>query len=248
MLCQLVFVLSLNVFFFNAIELPPSNLSLCANDSTIIVIKKSSDFDITGNGNAENWERTEWVNIHQRRFSNEKQMLSTKVKILYSELGIYFLFKCEDKKLTTSMNDDFMDLWKEDVVEVFLWPDENTPAYFEYEISPLNFELPILVSNQSGDIVRWKPFHYEADRRTIHATSVQGGKRKSDAKISMWMAEFFIPYKLLRPLKNILPKSGTQWRANLYRMDYDNGPLSWSWQLTDKSFHDYKKFGYFVFE
>ena len=37
-----------------------------------------------------------------------------------------------------------MDLWNEDVFEVFLWTDERYPVYFEYEISPLNHELPIL--------------------------------------------------------------------------------------------------------
>ena len=37
-----------------------------------------------------------------------------------------------------------MDLWNEDVFEVFLWTDERYPVYLEYEISPLNHELPIL--------------------------------------------------------------------------------------------------------
>lgn len=150
------------------------------------------------------------------------------------------------------MNSDFMDLWKEDVVEVFLWTDESSPVYFEYEISPLNYELPILISNitsnQKEDLVRWQPFHYDPDRKTRHATDVQGGEKKSNAIISGWSAEVFIPYKLLRPLNNISPKAGTKWRTNLYRMDYDNKRASWSWQLTSKSFHEYEKFGILLFD
>jgi hypothetical protein len=150
------------------------------------------------------------------------------------------------------MNSDFMDLWKEDVVEVFLWTDEISPVYFEYEISPLNYELPILISNftsnQKEDLVRWQPFHYDPDRKTRHATAVEGGEKKSNAKITGWTAEVFIPYKLLRPLKNISPKAGTKWRTNLYRMDYDNKRASWSWQLTSKSFHEYQNFGILVFD
>lgn len=141
--------------------------------------------------------------------------------VLSSESGIYFLFYCEDKKLTATMNTDFMDLWEEDVVEVFLMPDEDSPVYFEYEISSLNYELPILISNDNGDLVRWKPFHYDADRKTMHATSVLGGEKKSNSVVKSWSAEFFIPYKLLRPLNNIHPQPGTEWRANLYRIDYD---------------------------
>jgi hypothetical protein len=212
----------------------------------VLTIKKSSDFEVTGNGSSQNWNKTEWLIIPQRTSSGET--LTTKVKSLYSETGIYFLFNCQDKKLTATMNADFLDLWYEDVVEVFLWPDESIPAYFEYEISPLNYELPILISNEKGDLVRWQPFHYDPDRKTRHATEVKGGEKKTNATISEWTAEFFIPYKLLRPLKNISPKSGTKWRSNFYRVDYDNKRTGWSWQLTGRSYHDYEKFGTLIFE
>lgn len=210
-------------------------------------IKKTADFNITGNGSAKNWETTEWVVIPLRSGPGGK--MTTKAKVLYSDTGLYFLFDCPDKKITSTMNSDFMDLWTEDVVEVFLWTDESSPAYFEYEISPLNHELPILISNENGDLVRWMPFHYDADRKTRHATAVRGGEKKSSAAISAWTTEFFIPYKLLRPLDNIIPKPGTKWRANMYRVDYDdNARISWTWQVINKSYHDYQRFGTFLFE
>ena len=227
-----------------------SALTYCQNpeqNKSEIVIKKSSDFTVTGSGSAKNWETTDWITLPLR--SGTGAALTTKAKILYSDAGIYFLFDCRDNKLTTTMDADFLDLWKEDVVEVFLWTDESSPVYFEYEISPLNYELPILISNENFDLVRWMPFHYDADRKTIHATSVTGGEKKGNAVISGWTTEFFIPYKLLRPLKNIAPVSGTKWRGNMYRVDYDdNKRNSWSWQLTQKSFHDYQRFGTFIFE
>lgn len=224
-----------------------TNKSIKDDNLNILYVKKSEDFKITGNGSADNWSLTEWVTIPQRRVV--KEPLITKAKVLYSQTGIYFLFYCEDKKLTSTMNADFMDLWEEDVVEVFLMPDEDSPVYFEYEISPLNYELPILISNDNGDLVRWKPFHYDADRKTIHATSVLGGEKKGNSVVKSWSAEFFIPYKLLRPLNNIHPQPGTKWRANLYRIDYDEAKMTtWSWQLTKKNFHDYKNFGTFIFE
>ena len=142
------------------------------------------------------------------------------------------------------MKADFMDLWKEDVVEAFFWPDENTTAYFEYEISPSDRELPILVSNNKGVLHRWMPFHYEADRKTKHVVS----ERTRNGEVIAWMAECYIPYTLLKPLKNIDPKPGTRWRANFYRVDYDKGEAEWSWQLTGPSFHDYEKFGTLLFE
>ena len=64
-----------------------------------------------------------------------------------------------------------------------------------------------------------------------------------------WTAEVFIPYELLTPLRNVPPKPGTRWRANFYRMDYDDGQhTSWDWARVGPSFHEFQKFGTLVFE
>jgi len=178
-----------------------------------------------------------------------RQELATDFKVMHSDSGIYFLFRCQDEKLTATITADFEDLWHEDVVEVFLWPDQDFPIYFEYELSPLNYELPILVPNLGDELWGWQPWHYDGARRTRHATSVQGGDKQSGASISGWMAEFFIPFELLSPLGNVPPQPGTRWRANLYRCDYDAGEVDrWEWQPIEKRFHEYQKFGTFVFE
>lgn len=217
------------------------------NESNVLKIKKCKDFEITGNGSSDNWNSAEWVNIPLRKAIPDNY--TTKSKILYSDTGIYFLFDCVDKKLSAKMQADFLNLYEEDVVEVFLWTSEDFPVYFEYEISPLNYELPIIVPNYKGRFYGWLPWHYEGERRTRHATSVIGGKKESGAAVSEWMAEFFIPYKLLTPLQQVPPVSGTKWRTNMYRIDYDHkGETTFSWQKTRTNFHDYNSYGTFVFE
>lgn len=213
----------------------------------VLKINSTPDFELTGDGSAAHWATAEWVTIPQRKIFGPPQ--STQIKILYSPNGIYFLFKCEDQRLTATMAEDFLDLWNEDVVEVFLWTDESFPAYFEYELSPLNHELPILVPNNKGDFWGWRPWHYEGSRLTRHMTSVQGGEKQSGAAIAGWMAEFYIPYALLKPLGNVPPQSGTKWRANFYRCDYDSGQMAtWEWQAIEFRFHEYDKFGTLIFE
>ncbi len=134
------------------------------------------------------------------------------------------------------------------MVEVFLWPDETIPIYFEYELSPLNYELPILVPNLNGKFMGWKPWNYSGKLKVQHATSIQGGDKVSKATIKGWTAEFFIPYRLLNPIVSVAPTSGTTWRGNLYRIDYDKKYQTWSWQKTSGSFHEFRKFGTLVFE
>ena len=171
-----------------------------------VTIKKCGDFKITGDGSSDSWKSTEWINLLQQDPDNSSYQ--TKVKVLYSETGIYFLFNCEDKKLTSTMKADNLNLWEEDVVEVFLWTDENFPVYFEYELSPLNYELPIMVPNNKGSFLGWLPWHYEGDRRTQHATSVTGGVRIKERQFQVGSPRVFIPYKLLNPLLHVPPVKG----------------------------------------
>jgi len=212
----------------------------------VLIITQCEDFKVTGDGSSEQWGKAEWINIPQRVEQTETYL--TRAKVLYSESGIYFLFDCQDKVLKATIEEDNMNLWEEDVVEVFLWTEEDFPVYFEYEISPLNYELPIIVPNYNGDFYGWLPWHYEGERKTTHATSTRGGPKEPNARIEAWMAEFFIPYKLLIPLQNVPPKPGTKWRANMYRIDYDLGQTTFAWQKISKRFHEYKKFGTFIFE
>jgi len=205
-----------------------------------VKVAPTNDFDLSGDGKNKAWEAAKW-NV---MLSTENDERKTRFKVLYSDLGIYFLFHNEDKVLTASKTVDFDRLWLEDVNEVFLWPDTTETIYFEYEISPLNYELPILVPNFDGKFLGWRPWQYEGERKTKHLTAIEGGEKKTWSKITGWYAEFFIPYQLLTPLTNVPPKKGSTWRANMYRLDYDNKnkTVRWSWRRT------FTKFGTLMFE
>ena len=204
------------------------------------------DFEVNGSGDGTAWKAAPWTALRRRQADGHPY--DTRFKAVYSTTGIYFLIDGTDRRLTATMSEDFMDLWNEDVFEVFLWTDERHPVYFEYEISPLNRELPILVPNFGGQFLGWRPWHYEKDRLIRKATSITGGAKQPGTAIQAWRAEFFIPYAVLRPLQNVPPKPGTRWRANVYRMDYDEGKRTqWDWAPVGDSFHEFQKFGEFVF-
>jgi len=213
-----------------------------AQEGKQTLIKKTTNFDISGDGTAPEWNRADWISLEKRRGVAD---YTTRVKLLYSETGIFGLFSCQDVKITATLKEDFANLWTEDVIEVFFWPDESVPLYFEYELSPLNYELAILVPNMDGTFFGWKPWQYDGDRKTRHATRIV---TKEDGTVTEWRAEFFIPYSLLKPLRNVPPEAGDQWRMNLYRIDYDNASAAWSWQPVRTNFHNFERFGVIVFE
>jgi hypothetical protein len=169
--------------------------------------------------------------------------------MLYSPSGVYVLMTGSDRKVTATIQEDFANLWKEDVFEFFFWPDEKQTIYLEYEISPLDHELVLLIPNLDHKQWGWRPWHYEGDRKIRKAVSVSGGMAKSGGEIASWTAEVFVPYELFKPLKNVPPQPGSRWRANFYRVDYDdNQETAWSWTSVGNSFHEYEKFGTLVFD
>lgn len=213
----------------------------------VLTVPRTDDFELDGSGAAPAWGKAAWVPLQLR--SDKSHPYQTRVKVLYSKIGLYVLLDATDRKLTATMNQDFDDLYKEDVFEFFLWPDERQSIYFEYEISPLGFELPILVPNVGGKFLGWQPWHYTGLRRTRKATSVIGGPREPGAAVTGWKAEVCVPFELLAPLGNVPPGPGTRWRANFYRIDYDDGQTtSWDWARVGRSFHEFAKYGTLVFE
>ncbi|UCG56465.1 MAG: amidohydrolase family protein [Phycisphaerales bacterium] len=213
----------------------------------VLRIRRTEDFAISGKGDASAWEKAAWEPLHLR--ATDGHQYRTRVKVLYSRTGLYVLMEAEDSKITATMDEDFLDLWNEDVFEFFLWPDERYPVYFEYEISPLGLELPILIPNFGGEFLGWRPWHYEGKRKTQKATSAMGGPKRPGARVTGWRAEVFVPYDLLKPLQSVPPQPGTQWRANFYRVDYDDGTsTSWDWARVGPSFHEFERYGTLVFE
>jgi hypothetical protein len=213
----------------------------------VLKVPRTDDFKITGDGSAPAWQKAKWEPLDKR--PGNKSPFKSRFKMLYSPTGLYVLFNGEDRKLTATIEKDFEDLWNEDAFEFFFWPDERQSLYFEYEISPLNRELAILIPNIDGQHLGWRPWHYEGARKTRKATSVSGGAVKSGASISGWTAEVFVPYALLEPLAHVPPRPQTRWRANFYRVDYDDGHgIGWDWSRVGPSFHDFESFGVLEFE
>lgn len=216
-----------------------------AQRSDPLLVRYSPDFAVTGDGRNPAWEKTSWLYIK----NNRNDTRQTRLKLLYSDQGLYVLFDNEDEEVSSTMSEDFDKLWLEDVVELFLWPDTSQTVYFEYEISPLNRELVLLVPNFGGRQLGWRPWLYDGPRRTRHLTTLVREERQGKSRLRCWMAEVFIPFELLKPLGNLPPRKGTVWRANFYRVDRDRGVnTEWMWKNVDKSFHEFHRYGYLLFD
>lgn len=212
---------------------------LMASPNQSYQIRKTADFEVSGEGDNAAWNMAKWIYLK----STTHSALETKAKIMYSEKGLYVLFNNQDRKITATKTEDFSDLWNEDVVELFLQPVLDLPLYFEYEISPLNKHLFLLVPNHQGKFQGWKVWRAEASKPAKIVQKVRISPTNN------WRAEIFIPYDLFKPLVNQHPTSGDVWQGNLYRIDYyEIEATYWSWKPVKGSFHQPETFGLFYFE
>ncbi len=214
-----------------------------------LLVKRCSEFNITGKGDNPEWDKTDWCAL--TKLDPEGSDYKSKFKVLASEEGLFILFQGEDNKITTSDYKDMDKIWNGDVFEVFFQTDIQDSKYFEYEVNQFEKQLLLTISNSKNG-VSWIPFNkYNRNTYgTINKVEVLGGPQELDGKITSWTAEVFISYKSLGLLSQVPPKSGTLWNANFYRSDYDTGKeVRWSWSPTiEQSFHDLDKFRTIKFE
>ncbi len=227
-------------------ELAPAGPRAAQVVRPMLRVARCEDFEVDGWGSAPQWTSAAWQDLWPRDPKVRGDL--TRIRVLYSATGIYFHVQCADGKISATIQEDFADLWKEDAFEVFLWPDDRIPLYLEYEISPLGHELVLLVPRLEGQQLGWRPWHYEGARRVVKTTRVNGGSKEPGSRVTGWSAELFFPFALFAPLQNVPPAPGTIWRANFYRMDYDEGTAAWEWSQIGSSFHEIESFGSLVFD
>jgi hypothetical protein len=217
----------------------PIGKTYLLND-TPLVVRRCADFGITGKGENMQWDKTSWVTLKQ--IDKTGKDIETRFKILYSATGLYVLFSGQDEKITSPYNNDYDLLYNGDVFEVFFHPDPASPLYFEYEVSPLNKELVLLISQKNKKFTRWRPFG-QPEQKIIKNVNIRGGQMSSGSKIEGWSAEMFFPYELLGPMITAGPVSGMRWNANFCRLDYDSGKMiKWSWSPIKVSFHEFQSY------
>ena len=205
-------------------------------------VNKVLPFEIDGAGTNASWNATNWVNLIQ--LDSSSLQYPSKFKILYADSGVYVLFSGLDKKITSPYKNDFEDLFRADVFEVFFHPEPSTPIYLEYEINAYNAELVLLVPNLSKKTFGWAPWKYTGTKKVIKKVQVH----KQNNEMYKWTAELYFPFKLFIPLQNLDVKKGTCWNANFYRLDYDDTKMvKWAWSPITKSFHEFEKYGVIQF-
>jgi hypothetical protein len=148
--------------------------------------------------------------------------------VTYDDRALYVAFRCEESllerlRIVGAQKDD--DIWRGDVVEVFLSLGEDPRPYRHFIVNPRNIQW----DGQSGP--EGDDRHWNADWRS----AVHLGENE-------WTVEMAIPWKALGGR----PAPGSQRRANLCRQRTPVRELS-TWSVVVRGFLEAERFGVWRF-
>ena len=175
--------------------------------------------------------------------SHTSPLFGTKARLLWDDSCLYVSFQCVDDGIYAGKIKKNDALWQEEAVELFLDYEGKGAHYVEIEVNPLN-----TVFDKFMDGIR-KPLpvsQWDSGVRT--AVRQENGYVNGDSTIVGWTVELAFPFEALKGKCHVPPKSGDEWRINLYRVKHRPEEQFSAWSPTNSiDFHQPGKFGVLVF-
>lgn len=164
----------------------------------------------------------------------------TKARLLWDDEALYFHAEMEDGDLFATVKEQDGACWENDVFELFFKPSESKPAYYEFEVTPLNTRFDMLVPK--ADRTNLAQYFKDREFRWQTKAVVRGTLDNRKDRDEGWSVEGRIPWSDFAPTGG-RPAMGDVWRFTLCRYDYDDTfpapDLSASAPLSKIDYHHY---------
>ena len=171
---------------------------------------------------------------------------TTKARLLWDDKYLYFHAEMEDADLYADERKTNGHLWDNDVFELFFKPSEQSHAYYEFQINPLNAQFHCFMPSRGAGGMR-RALSSPADSKFNMKTAVllRGTLNNWRDNDTGWSVEGRIPWQDFHHT-NGGPKAGHTWRFALCRYDYsknyESPDLTSCAPLTQSSFHRYEDY------
>jgi hypothetical protein len=172
--------------------------------------------------------------------------LETTVACYRDDRRLMILFEMEDERpVRATMRERDADIWKEDVVEVFIAPEDAT-RYFEIEVSPNGTLFDARIDSPDGDRATMTT---DRNWRCAGLMALIRREQSVDSPLVSMRTLLVIPFD---GLSRMTPAEGDRWRVNFYRIDRSSAGdefAAWSPTFADPpDFHLPSRFGILRFE
>jgi hypothetical protein len=175
---------------------------------------------------------------------NHPPTRATEARMAWDDTHLYVAFTVLDDRIENTRTGRDAELWRADVVEIYLDPTGRGENYYELQVSPTGEIFDALFrSRRSPEWPEAAANLTIAGLRTgirIDGTVNDTGGQQD----SRWVVEVAIPFSEL-PTVGAAPGAASEWGFNLYRIDQS---LMAAWAPAGGDFHNTSAFGRVRFE
>jgi len=121
-----------------------------------VCVRASGPITVDGTINEAAWQHARPISEFRVWKTLDPPTESTSVRFLFDDSNLYAFFDCADADIAVVHEGRDSFIWESDCVELFLWPDQTKPIYYEFEVSPNNDVFDgRFVNTGSGAFRRW---------------------------------------------------------------------------------------------
>ncbi|HEY9116241.1 MAG TPA: carbohydrate-binding family 9-like protein [Roseivirga sp.] len=191
---------------------------------------------IDGKANESSWQMAQWTEDFVDIEGDKRPIpsLQTRVKMLWDEDYFYFYAELEEPHIWAKLQQRDTIIFYDNDFEIFIDPDGDTQAYYEYEVNALNTIWDLMLTKAYRDngqaIDNWD---INGMKSAIH---IQGTLNDPSDKDEFWAIEVAMPWKVLEEaaFKGKAPKKGDSWRVNFSRVQWDTKVVNGDYQKIIK--------------
>jgi hypothetical protein len=188
--------------------------------TTYTALHTSGTMTIDGKLTEADWNRAAEAVMTETNTGNPVPLKST-VKILWDDQYLYFGFYSEDPDAWAKLLNEDDPLWGEEVVEVFIDPEDKEHTYYEHEVNPVNAKVDLFIVNagqaRKGIYKGWKDWDFSAKLK--QAVFVEGDGKAEGTEDKYWTVEIAFPFEDLWTAPRVPPQDGDMWRIGCYRIE-----------------------------
>lgn len=199
------------------------------------------------------WKFAQVAEVANFRPESSDHRPHTCARLLYSDDGIYGIYRVEDQYVRSIRTDYLAEVWKDSCVEFFVQP-RSDKGYFNLEMNAGGAHLLWYIEDStrsSAGLKKTTPVPPELGKTVQIRSTLPKVVDPEIATPITWELNFFLPIAVLAKFVGPLgPLKGQQWRGNFFKCAEDLSHPHWaSWSPVDEfNFHLPRCFGTLIFE
>jgi Carbohydrate family 9 binding domain-like len=188
----------------------------------VVCYRASTPLAIDGRPDEAAWRAVAWsepfIDIEGDR--KPRPPFRTRVKMLWDDEFFYFAAEMEEPHVWGTLTERDSVIFQDNDFEVFIDPDGDTHAYYEFEMNALNTVWDLLLIQPYRDggpaLNGWDIAGLKS------AVGIRGTINQPSDRDEGWTLEIAMPWKILKEAAagGRAPQRGDQWRVNFSRVEW----------------------------